>query len=112
MDVEDTLELQSAQGLLYRFLNSHGWRMADHCCEHCNMFGFCTTSISVSNIVEMLIVQLVIFRYDPMNNWSRKHIPNLKINDTITSFKKLNIHGVTLDQGASVIVVIKHARLR
>ena len=36
-----------------------------------------------------------------MNNRSRKLIPSLTIDDTITLFEKLNIHGIMLDQGVN-----------
>ena len=47
----------------------------------------------------MLIVQLVLFKYYPKNKRSRKMIPNLKIDDTITLFEKLNVHGIIRCQG-------------
>ena len=50
------------------------------------LFSFSIISISVSNIAGMLIL---IFRYDPMNNRSRKLIPNLKIDDAITLLSHL-----------------------
>ena len=58
--------------------------MPDYCCENCNQVGFCSISSSASNIAKIFVLQLVLFRYDPMNNRSRKLMPNLKINDTVT----------------------------
>ena len=46
-----------------------------------------------------MIVHLVIFRYDPMNNGSRKLISNLKMDDTVILFEKSTIHGIVWDQG-------------
>lgn len=34
-----------------------------------------------------MIVQLVIFKYDPMNSRSKKLIPNLKTDDTVAIFE-------------------------
>ena len=72
----------------------------DYCCENCNKVAFCTTSSSVSNIAEMLIFQLVIFRYNSSNNRSRKLILNLKIDDTVTLFETSTVHGIILHQGS------------
>ena len=71
-------------------------RIPDYCCENCNKVHVCTTSSPVSNIVEMLMVQLVIFRYDPINNRSRNLIPNLKIDDTAALIEKSSILGIML----------------
>ena len=69
LDVQDTNKFHSVQGLLGRLLNSYGQRIPDYCCEKFN-------KIIVSNIAEIVIVQLVIFRHR-INNRSRKLIPNL-----------------------------------
>ena len=90
------------QGLLDSLVNSHGWRIPDYQCEICNKVGFCATSTSVSNIAKILIGQLAIFRYDPMNNRSRELIPNLMIDDTVTLFVKLSIHGIIWHHGPNV----------
>ena len=76
------------QCLRERCFNFDSQRISGYCCGNCNKVGFCTTSSSVSGIVEILIVQLVIF-YDPMNNRSRKLIPNLKVDGTLKSIGKL-----------------------
>ena len=68
LDIQDTNELQSVQSLRHRLFDSHGRGIPDCCCENCIKDGFCTISTSVSDIDKFLIVQLLIFRYDPMNN--------------------------------------------
>ena len=107
LDVEHIDELQSLQGLLDWLFDSHDWRIPDYQCESCNKVGFCTTSISASNIVEVLIVQLEIFRYT-MNNRSRKLIPNLRIVDTVTLFEKLNIQGIMWHHGPNITSMAGH----
>lgn len=52
----NTFELQLVQGLFDSLFDSHVWRIPDYHCENCNEIGFCTTFISISSIVEMLIV--------------------------------------------------------
>ena len=42
LDVEDTNELKSVQGLLDRLFDSNGWRIPDSCCENFNKVGFST----------------------------------------------------------------------
>ena len=79
LDVQDTHELQSVQGLHDRLFDSHGRRIPDCSCENCIKVGCCTTSTSLWDTDKILIVQLLIFRYDPMNNRIRKLIPNLRI---------------------------------
>lgn len=53
LDVQDTNKFHSVQGLLSRLLNSYGQRIPDYSCEKFN-------KIIVSNIAEIVIVQLVI----------------------------------------------------
>ena len=99
LNTEDTNEFQLVQGLLVMLFDSYGPRIPD-CCKNCNKVGFCTTSSSISSIAKMLIVQLVISGYDPLINKSRKLIPNLQVDDTVT-FEKLNIYGIIWHQGAN-----------
>ena len=95
LDIQDTIELQSVQSLRHRLFDSHGRGIPDCCCENCIKDGFCTISTSVSDIGKFLIVQLPIFRYDPMNNRIRELIPNLRITwKKVTLSEKLNIHGI------------------
>ena len=61
-------------------------------------------------MVEMLIVQSGIFRYDPMNNRSRKLIPISKI-DVTTTFEKLNMVSGGIREQMLVVVII-HASLK
>ena len=44
-------------------------------------------------------MQLVIFRYDPINKGSRELIPNLKIDNMVTLFEKLNNLSIQWHQG-------------
>lgn len=95
LDIQDTNELQSVQSLRHRLFDSHGRGIPDCCCENCIKDGFRTISTSVSDIGKFLIVQLPIFRYDPMNNRIRELIPNLRITwKKVTLSEKLNIHGI------------------
>ena len=88
-------------GLLDTVFDSHSQRVQDYCCENCGNVGFCTTFSSVSSIAERLIMQLVIFRYNPMNKRSRKRIPNIKTDNMVTLFKKLNNLSIQWNQGPS-----------
>ena len=47
LDVQDTHELQSVQGLHDRLFDSHGRRIPDCSCENCIKVGCCTTSTSL-----------------------------------------------------------------
>ena len=84
LDGEDAGELQSVQDLLDRVFYCCGHRILEFCCENSWLLYLFQFNFKHCQI---LIVQLIIFRYNLMNKRNRKLIPNLKIDDTITSKK-------------------------
>ena len=83
MNLENTVEQQSIQGLLNKMLDPHGHQIPEYKCEMengigRNIKGCYTKSTSITDIKVIFIIQLTIFSYERLGN-TQKIIPNLII---------------------------------
>ena len=106
MNLENTVEQQSNQGLLNKVLDPHGHQIPEHKCEiengiGCNKRGCCTKSTSITDIVNIFIIQLTIFSCDRLGN-TQKFIPNLNIDQEIRRFDLFALQGIIWHEGNSM----------
>ena len=83
LNLENTVEQQSIQGLLNKMLDPHGHQIPEYKCVMengigCNIKGCYTKSTSITDIKDIFIIQLTIFSYERLGN-TQKIIPNLII---------------------------------
>ena len=83
LNLENTVEQQSIQGLLNKMLDPHGHQIPEYKCEMengigRNIKGCYTKSTSITDIKVIFIIQLTIFSYERLGN-TQKIIPNLII---------------------------------
>ena len=69
----------------------------DYRCENCNKKGFCTISSSITHIADVLIIQLIIFRY--IGGTTKKVIPSVIIDNEIRVFDDLTLQGIIWHHG-------------
>ena len=60
---ENIVEDQSIQEHINKPVVPHGNHLPDYRCENCSKKGFCTISSSITHIADVLIIQLINFRY-------------------------------------------------
>ena len=73
LNLENTVEQQSIQGLLNEMLDPHGHQIPEYKCEMengigCHKKGCCTKSTSITDIKDILVIHLMIFSYDSLVN--------------------------------------------
>ena len=106
LNLENTVEQQSIQGLLNRVLDPHGHQIPEYKREiengiGCNKRGCCTKSTSITDIVNIFIIQLMIFSCGRWGN-TQKFIPNLIIDQEIRRFDLFALQGIIWHEGNSM----------
>ena len=67
-------------------------------CDNCHSVGFCTKEYYIANLPEVLIIQLIIFKFT--HGRMKKIIPTLHIDEEISIFgNTMNLHGIIYHEG-------------
>jgi len=97
LEVKDTNEEQSIQSLLETLFSPYGCSQEDYRCERepgnggCGKRGYCTKASLLTNITNMLLIQLKIFRNDLYGHtWK------------ITQFETLSLKGIIWHNGQNL----------
>ena len=79
-------------------MHPHGRPLLDYRCDNCHSLGSCTKGYYVTDISDVLIIQLVIFKFT--NGRMKKVIPSLCIDEEITIFgSTMTLDGVIYHEG-------------
>ena len=106
LNLETTVEQQSIQGLLNKMLDPHSHQIPEYKCEMengigCNKRGYCTKPTSITDIVNIFIIQLMIFSCKRLGS-TQKFIPNLIIDQEIRRFELFALQGIIWHEGNSM----------
>ena len=75
LNLEDTNNLQTVSGILNMVMDPHGKLLLDYRCDNCHSICSCTKAYCVTDISDVLIIQLVIFKFT--NGRIKKVIPSV-----------------------------------
>ena len=87
VELQETRTTQTVSSLLNQYKHIHGTFASDYKCDGCKKVGTCTKLDQISEVSDVLIINLLIFKYDKNTHTTRKIFPNLKIDNEINDFR-------------------------
>ena len=107
MDI-DPYTPQTIKGLMDRLFDIHGYRIPDYRCEieidehgntkGCDQIGHCNQSVQITEMGDIMILQLKIYTADVYGQRS-KIFPNILIDQEITRYECFKLQGIIWHHG-------------
>ena len=86
--------------MLNKFKDTRGNFADDYTCDDCKTLGSCTKVDQILEVSDILIIHLLLFKYDINAGAIKKVIPNLKIDEEISEFRgDWTLHAIIYHEG-------------
>ena len=98
IELEDTRNLQTVNGILNKVMDPHGRPLTDYRCDGCQTMSSCTKAYCVTHLSEFVIIQLNVFKY--IDGAIKKMIPTLRIDEEISLWgNTMTLHAIIYHVG-------------